>query len=247
MGAVPKAVPSSVAPSAQNSVLISTGPQLGPRERGPYNPTHAQNSVNPQVPRTEVEGETDMLPSPAFGGQATGGTERQSGGAGAPSVPTNGYLFVQGPIDQHYTNPDQGGRNPYRKINNPPTRGMFTRLQDFANNAAHSAQDVSLTGFRVRPGQQRVSHMRNQMPNLGAGYDVGTQFVPRYRPQSPATYRYNPVTGPNDPGTLNSTSFGAGQTAGGIGGNQYTPTPGPPATTSTANQPDTTADMPTWG
>jgi hypothetical protein len=248
MGAVPKAVPSAVAPQAQNSVQVLTGPQLGPREKGPFSPLHPRNSVNPVVPRTEVDGEDGTPSNPRFGGTSSGGTGRISGGEGAPSVPVNGYLFVQGPIDQHYTNADQGGRNPFRKINNPATEGKDTLTEDYGNNAAHDAQDVSLTGFRVRPGQQRTSHMRVQLPNKGRNGSPGIQFIPRYRPQTPATYKYMPATGTQQYGTgvLNSDTYGAGQTAGGIGGNQYTPTPGPPTTTSTANQSSTSAE-PTWG
>lgn len=246
MGAVPsstgRAVPSAIAPSATNSVNILTRPQLGP-----YRPMTG-SSINPQVPRTQVPGEKDMLPNPGFGGYPKVGAQYNSGGAGAPSVPQAGYLFVPGPIDPHYQVESEGTVRPYKRINNPPTRGMFTRLQDFINGIATS-QDVDNAGWRVRHAQQRTSHMRNQLPNRGFGY--GPQwFQPRQAWQAPNTAKFQPVLGTDAYGTgvLNSDTYGAGQTAGGQGGNLFTPVAGPPDTMSTAatGQPGASV-MPTWG
>ena len=246
MAGLPSAVPSSVAPSTVKSVPVLTEPQLGPNTGGSKQPGTGK-VVNPKVPRTEVEGVPAC--NPEFGGYKTQGRPRVSGSAGAPSVPAvGGALFTSPPIDPHYQNEDQGGRNPYRKINNPPTRGMLTWVKAYLNNAAHTAQDVDNAGWRVRPGQQRTSWMRITPPPHGNGYSPET-FVPKQQPQSPNTYKYNPATGTQAYGTgvLNSDSFGAGQTAGGQGGNNYTPAAGPPATTSTAGQSSGASSMPTWG
>jgi hypothetical protein len=216
---------------------------------GPYNPTHPRNSVNPKVGRTEIEG--TPLGNPVFGGYRTRGKPRASGSAGAPSVPVDGYLFTAPPIDPHYLNENQGSRNPYRKINNPATRGMWTRIQTFANNAAHTVQDVDNAGWRVRPGQQRTSYMRNALPPTGIGY-APEMAAPRRLSQRIPVYKYPPALGtqPYGTGVLNSDTFGAGQTYGGQGGNNYSPQPGPPETTSTASQSSGVSgwgQMPTWG
>ena len=252
-GAVPKAVPSSVAPSAQNSVKVLTRPQLGP-----YKPATG-SAIIPEVSVPEYD-PAEITPSPMFGGTRTTGMERESGSGGAPTVPDmNGVLFRKGPIDEHYQNEFQGDRDPYRKINNPPTRGMFTWVKDYVNGIATS-QDVDNVGNKVRHPQQRTSWMRITTPPHADGYSPETS-APHQLPQTPNTYKYGPQIGSqaygvtqnngaagSRKGVLNRDTFGAGQTAGGIGGNQYTPTPGPPDTTSTANQPPVNpTGMPSWG
>ncbi len=180
-----------------------------------------------------------------------------------PSAQNSGGLFPNAPIDPHYQSVFEGTSgalrdgNPYGKVNNPATRGMFTWVKDYINGIATS-QDVDTAGWKQRHAQQRTSHMRITPPPHGGGYAPETA-VPHQLPQSPNTYKYNPVTGTQPYGSghviaggyqhgrvLNSDTYGAGQTAGGIGGNQYTPTPGPPDTTSTAGNegPDY---MPLWG
>jgi hypothetical protein len=240
MSAVPKAVPSAVAPSAQNSVPVLKTPQLGP-----YAPMTG-SAIIPEVPQTEIEGE--IAPNPSFAGPRASGGNRTGGSPGAPSLPVDGFLFRAQPIDDHYT-VEYEGRDPYTKVNNPPTRGMFTWIKDYLNHIALSPQDVDPNGFRTMPGQQRTSHLRTAMPPHGAGFAPET-FQPKQGPQAVRFNRYQPVIGTDAYGTgvLNSDTYGAGQTAGGIGGNQYTPTPGPPPTTSTAGGPNTgTTSMPTWG
>jgi len=233
----PKAVPNAVAPSTSNSVMILKVPQLGP-----YKPMTG-SSINPQVGRTPVEGQPS--PQPQFGGYATAGSEFSAGSEGAPSVPVNGFLFIPQPIDQHYQNTYQG-RNPYGKVNNPPTRGMWTRIQEFPNHIAYN-QVTTQTGFKISGPQQRTSVMRNTLPPLGAGYAPET-FTPRQQPQAIRFNRIRPSTGsdPYGSGVLNNDTLGAGQTAGGIGGNQYTPQPGPPDTTSTSGTNSTSTET-TWG
>lgn len=116
-----------------------------------------------------------------------------------------------------------------------------------------------MAGWKERHPQQRTSVMRNTLPPHGAGYAPETA-VPHQLPQSPNTYKYNPQIGTQAYGSghviaggyqhgrvLNSDTYGAGQTAGGIGGNQYTPAQGPPDTTSTAGNPGPASGMPTWG
>jgi hypothetical protein len=248
--AVGKAIPSAVAPSASNSVPVLTEPQLGP-----YQPMTG-SSVIPVVPQTGTPGEAS--PQPGFGGAWGTGSQFNSGSAGAPSLPPDGFLFRQGPIDAHYLSESET-RNPYGKVNNPPTRGMWTRIQQFVNGIATS-QDTDLTGVKARHPQQRTSVMRNALPARGIGYAPET-YEPRQLPQRENTSKYLPSTGtqaygvttPNGgtgavKGVLNSDTYGAGQTAGGIGGSQYTPQPGPPATYSTASQDIANySGMPTWG
>lgn len=240
MSAVPKAVASAIAPSTANSVPILKDAQLGP-----YRPMTGK-AINPVVPRTQVEGEKDMRSQPGFGGYAGNGSTIEGGSKGAPTVPTDGFLFKKLPIDSHYLT-EHEARNPYGKVNNPATRGKWQRLQNFLNHIALTTQEVDPNGFRNSPPQQRTSVMRNVLPPLGDGYSPET-YTPRQMPQAANTYKYAPSTGTDQYGTgvLNSDTYGAGQTAGGIGGNNYTPTPGPPDTTSIAGS-NGTSVMPTWG
>jgi hypothetical protein len=238
---IPKAVPSAVAPSYQNSVPVLTEAQLGP-----YEPMKG-SSIIPVVPRTTEDGDGEYHPQPGYGGIGKTGSEFTAGSVGAPSVPgMNGVLFTPGPIDDHYVNETEV-RNPYAKVNNPPTRGMFTWVKDYLNHIAFN-QVTTETGFKISGEQQRTSHMRITTPPHGGGYAPET-FVPKQLPQHPNTAKFLPSTGTQGKGTgvLNSDTFGAGQTAGGIGGNQYTPTPGPPTTNSTAGNNAASTTMPTWG
>jgi hypothetical protein len=240
---VGKAVPSAVAPSYNNSVPVLTEAQLGP-----YEPMKG-SAVIPVVPRTEKEGDGDYHPQPGYGGVGMSASQVGVGAESGPSVPgMNGVLFTPGPIDPHYTDEYQAV-NPYAKVNNPPTRGMFTWVKDYLNHIAFS-QRTTETGFKINGPQQRTSYMRITTPPHGGGYAPET-YVPHQLPQHPNTAKFLPATGTQGKGTgvLNSSTLGAGQTAGGIGGNQYTPTPGPPETNSTSN-PNAAASasmMPTWG
>ena len=243
---LPKAVPSSVAPSAQKSVKVLTKAQLGP-----HSPMTGK-AIIPVVPVPEGAPNPDDLKSqPGFGGGVTGGTYFTAGSTGAPTLPElGGTQFKSPPIDAHYVS-EAEIRSSYAKVNNPPTRGRAwsQRIQSFLNHIAQSSQEVDPNGFRTMPPQQRTSVMRNTLPPRADGFSPET-FIPKLMPQSPNTYKYMPVTGTQAYGTgvLNSDQFGAGQTAGGIGGNQYTPTPGPPETTSTADNTSLGASgMPTWG
>lgn len=235
---IPKAVPSAVQPSGINPVPINKEAQ-----REPYQPMTG-SSVNPKVPRTEVEG--DPAPQPHFSGGGDNAGNFQAGSKGAPSVPVDGFLFKAQPIDSHYTAPEEG-RNPYYKVNNPPTRGMWTRIQNFLNGIATS-QDTDNAGWKARHPQQRTSVMRNTLPPHGMGY-APEMSAPRQNTQARHTNRIDPRpigTDPYGTGVLNTETYGAGQTAGGIGGNNYTPTPGPPSTNSITSPADTSG-MPTWG
>ena len=245
--AVPPSVPSAV-PSSVNTVPVLTEPQLSVRQYytspQPGNTGRVTSRV-PYVPATETEGngETPAQPGMARAGSVRG--TRISGNPGAPSVPLDGFLWQPGTIDPHYLSEYQD-INPYTRVNNPPTRGMFTWVKDFLNHIATS-QDVDNAGWKVRHAQQRTSWMRITPPAHGIGYISGEQFTPRQMPQQPNTYKVIKSTGtlPYGSGVLNNDTFGAGQTAGGIGGNQYAPQPGPPPTTSvTASNP---SGMPTWG
>jgi hypothetical protein len=238
---VGKAVPSAVAPSYSNSVPVLTDAQLGP-----YEPMKG-SAIIPVVPRTVQEGDGEYNPQPGYGGIGRTGGQLNDGSEGAPSVPEmNGALFTPGPIDPHYVSEVQE-RNPYAKVNNPPTRGMFTWVKDYLNHIAFN-QVTTETGFKISGAQQRTSHMRITTPPHGAGYAPET-FVPRQLPQHPNTAKFLPAIGTQGRGTgvLNSSTLGAGQTAGGIGGNQYTPTPGPPDTNSTASNSQPISSMPSWG
>jgi hypothetical protein len=239
--ALNKAVPSAVAPSYENSVPVLAEAQLGP-----YEPMKG-SSINPVVPRTVKEGDGEYHSQPGYGGVGTNGSQLDAGNYGAPTVPgMNGVLFTPGPIDSHYTSADEIV-NPYRRVNSPPTRGMFTWVKDYLNGIAAS-QNKTETGFNNRIAQQRTSHMRITTPPHGDGYSPET-FTPRQMPQHPNTAKFLPAVGTQGRGTgvLNSETFGAGQTAGGIGGSNYTPAPGPPTTNSTANTPAPPTVMPTWG
>lgn len=235
--AVAKAVPSAVPFSADNSVQVLTEAQLGP-----YQPMTG-SSVNPSVPRTEIDGE--IPPQPYFtGGYSQGRPEFFAGSAGAPSVPTDGFLFRQGPIDQHYMVQAET-INPYATVGRPGTYGWYTRLQDFQNHTGLGTQDTTLTGFRNLGIQQRTSHMRTALPPVGA-FGVQT-FVPKQQPQAVRYNRIRPSIGtdPYGSGVLNRDTFGAGQTYGGQGGSNYTAAPGPPPTNSITNPP--ASPEATWG
>jgi hypothetical protein len=238
---VPRAVPSAVAPSAATSVPVNDTPTRIPR-------TVAQGGErNPVVPRTPEEGTPDS--QPRYGHAYGTGTIPYSGSEGAPTVPgMNGVLFRKSPADPHYMDPSQGNDNPYDKVNNPAVQGRFTWIKIFANNIGLGSQNKDNAGWNVRAPQQRVSVMRPLMPQHGPGYAPET-FIPRQLPQSDRYNRDFPVTGtdPYGSGVLNADTFGAGQTAGGIGGNRYTPPPGPPETTSTAGQDTNPSGMPSWG
>lgn len=249
MGAVPKAVASAVAPSTDNSVDILTQPQLGP-----HYPASGKGIV-PIVPTRNDVKEADITPQPGFSGYGGVGSPFQAGSEGAPSVPPmNGALFTPGPIDVHYQSVEQE-REPYAKVNNPPTRGMFTFVKTYLNGIALGQQNKESTGWNNRQAQQRTSVMRVTPPAHGMGFTQQT-YTPRINPQNRNTAKYLPATGTvgygsGSPGrytrgVLNSDTFGAGQTAGGVGGNNYTPQPGPPVTTSTAGN-SGTSDMPVWG
>jgi hypothetical protein len=237
--AVPKAVPTAVAPTASTSVAVDTSPQLGP-----YKPMTG-SSVIPAVP---TSGSPEEAPeSPRFAGMADSGSPAESGAAGAPSVPAlGGALFRAGPIDSHYQVQDQGGKDPYATVGRPVPRGMLTWVKSFANHVFNGAQNVNEAGWQQNSPQQRTSWMRVTPPPVSGDYDP-EWFTPHQMPQQPNTYKYNPALGPGDPGTLNSATLGAGQTAGGEGGSRYTPAPGPPDTTSTAGAPQDASGMPTWG
>jgi len=254
MGAVPKAVPSAVAPSVSgNNVTVDTRPQAGP-----YQPMTG-NPVIPQVPRTEDTG--DIRPQPHWVSPHGSATVPGANNTGAPSVPgpeRSGGFFPAPPIDSHYTDETQV-TDPYRRVNSPPTRGMFTWVKAFANHIALGPQVVDANGFRVEPPQQRTSWMRMATPPHGGGY-APEAYVPRQLPQHANTAKFLPALGtvpygttqPNGgtgsaKGPLNRDTYGAGQVAGGIGGSWYTPAPGPPPTTSTAGAAPDTTGMPTWG
>lgn len=235
---IPKAVPSAVHPSASYPVDINDEPQ-----RGPYQPMTG-SSVNPEVPRTEVEGSPASQPFYSGGGGSD--VYAEGGSSGAPTVPVDGFLFKARPVDSHYMS-ELEERNPYHKVNSPPTRGMWTRIQNFVNGIATS-QDVDNAGWKQRHPQQRTSVMRNLLPPHGMGYNPQS-FAPFQQPQQVNIDKINPRpigTDAYGTGVLNADRLGAGQTAGGIGGSNYTPVPGPPVTNAVTN-PQDTSGMPTWG
>jgi hypothetical protein len=124
---------------------------------------------------------------------------------------------------------------------------MFTWVKDYVNGIFLGKQNVDNAGWQTRQAQQRTSVMRITPPAHGDGYSPQT-YLPRQMPQQPNTYKIIKSTGtqPYGTGVLNSDTFGAGQTAGGIGGAAYTPSVGQnPA--SYAVQPGTASAMPTWG
>ena len=243
MGAVAQKITSAV-PSAVtkgNSVPVNQTAQ-----RGPYEPMTGSSYV-PYVPGNEVDEETPWQPAYATVGKT--GQTLTAGSTGAPSVPgMNGALFTPGAIDPHYTVPS--AFNPYAKVNTHATRGMLTWVKAYANHVFNGKQNVSNTGWQQNSAQQRTSYMRITPPPHGAGYAPATS-TPKQMPQQDRTYRFNPTTGNDLPGprrgqgnVLNSTTYGAGQTAGGIGGSQYAPTPSGPDTVPVTS---TSTSMPTWG
>lgn len=236
---VPQSVPPAV-PSAINSVPVLTQPQLGP-----YTPPTG-SSTAPQVPRTFVPGDEHIPGSPRAGNTGSTGSAPFSGSAGAPTVPTDGFLWKPGPIDDHYRSGFMAG-NPNAKVNNPPTSGMFTWVKTFVNGIFLGDQNVDTTGFQAREAQQRTSFMRVTPPPHGGGYAPET-YVPRQQPQQANTYKIVKATGtsPYGSGVLNSDNLGAGQVAGGIGGNLYTPSVGQSPPTSAVG-PSNPGGMPTWG
>jgi hypothetical protein len=236
--AVPKAVPDSVVSSADNTVKVNKTAL-----RGSYKPMTG-SSVNPVVPRTDTGQESPAQPY-FTGGQGRPPTTHYAGSEGAPSVPTDGFLFRSPPIDNHYTVPAET-RDPYGTVGRPGTVGWRSRIQMFQNHTGLGSQNTSNTGFRNLGIQQRTSVMSNALPPIGA---FGTEsYIPRQQPQAVNYNRIRPSVGTDAYGTgvLNRDTFGAGQTAGGIGGNNYTPAPGPPATNSITNPPAVAAE-PTWG
>lgn len=240
--AVAPAVPSAVAQTDTTSVAVDTTPQLGPLQAA----TGATSTV-PQVPTSGQPEEAP--PSPRFAGAAETGSAAESGGAGAPTVPAQTTaLWTPGPIDLHYQDPDEGGRNPYAKVNSPPTRGVIAWTKGFLNHVWNGVQDTDNAGWQQNSAQQRTSVMDIVLPPAGNGYSPQT-YTPHQQPQAASTYRFGPTVGNDAPGprVLNRSAYGAGQTAGGEGGNAYTPTPGPPDTTSTAQAQADTSGMPTWG
>jgi hypothetical protein len=241
--AVTSAVPSAV-PTASNTVVINGTPQ-----RGPHKPMTG-HSVVPYVPRTEEPRADEMAWQPSYATIGTTGRTLESGSPGAPSLPVDGFLFRRGPADPHYLVQAEG-RNPYGKVNNPPTRGMLTWVKAYLNHVFNGKQNVDNAGWQQNSPQQRTSYMRITPPPHGAGYAPETA-VPHQLPQQPNTYRFNPVLGTDAPGVvpgqahiLNRSTYGAGQTAGGVGGSNYTPPPGPPDTTPVASP--QASGMPTWG
>ena len=238
---VPRAVPTAVAPSTDNSVPVSTTPTRVPRI------TSQGGERNPVVPRTPAEGTPDA--QPPYGQVYGSGSIPYSGNAGSPSVPgMNGILFRKAPLDSHYQSMNEGNNNPYDKVNNPAVQGRFSWVKTFINGIGLGVQNQDEAGWNVRSPQQRTSVIRMLMPQHGPGYAPET-FTPKQLPQSDRWNRDIPVIGtdPYGSGVLNADTFGAGQTAGGIGGNRYTPPPGPPETTSTAGQETVPSGMPTWG
>lgn len=234
---IKSAVPNSLPRSTDNSVEVLTAAQLGP-----YQPATG-SSINPKVPQTPVDGE--IAPQPYFtGGNSAVRPAFVAGSAGAPSVPTDGFLFRAPVIDPHYQMPAETC-NPYAKVNALHTVGWQTRVQQFQNHIGLGTQNTTETGFRNLGQQQRTSYMRNAMPPIG-NFGVQT-FDPRPQPQAVRYNRIRPSIGTDayGSGVLNSDTFGAGQTAGGIGGSNYTPNPGPPATNSITTPPVT--GEATWG
>jgi hypothetical protein len=124
---------------------------------------------------------------------------------------------------------------------------MFTWVKDYVNGIFLGKQNVDNAGWQTREAQQRTSVMRITPPPIANGYSP-EWYLPKQMPQQPNTYKIIKSTG-NDPygtGVLNNDTFGAGQTAGGIGGNNYTPSVGQNPPTS-AVQPSGGTGMPTWG
>jgi hypothetical protein len=238
MGAVPKSVPSAVTPSSPDSVKVDTDPQLGP-----YQPMQG-SSVVPAVPRSDNLTSSGLTGQPGYGGTTGVGSPAAGGSHGAPSVPARGFLFTRGPIDPHYTDTAQAA-DPYRRVNSPATRGMFTFVLNYANHVFNGKQDTDNAGWQQNSPQQRTSVMRVTPPPHGSGYDPAF-YKPTQQPQAVNTYKYGPVLGsdPYGSGVLNRDTYGAGQVAGGMGGNTYTPQPGPPDTTVAGTS---GSGEPVWG
>lgn len=240
MGAVPKAVPSAVNPA--NSVPVNEKAQ-----RSPYVPTTG-SSVVPYVPGHDDHEETPYQPEYATTGRV--GKTLSTTVNAAPSVPgMNGVLFTAGPIDDHYHS--VSGIDPYAKVNAPKHVTPMGLLKSFANHVFNGKQNVDNAGWQQNSPQQRTSYMRvTALPSGSVGYAPET-FEPRQQAQAPRTQRFLPTIGTDQPGQvpgqgviLNSTTFGAGQTAGGRGGNQYTPPVAPPDTTPVAASNNS---QPMWG
>ena len=241
MGAVPQAIASAV-PSAVTTA--GSVPVNGRPQRGPYQPMTG-SSVVPYVPSTDEPDADEMAWQPSYGTAGKTGATLADGSTGAPSVPAQtSALWTPGPIDPHYTVPS--GRNPYAKTV-APTRGMLTFIKSFANHVWNGRQNVDNAGWQQGSPQQRTSYMRILPPPQGGGFAPATS-TPQQMPQQPRTARFGPTTGTDAPGVrvLNSSTYGAGQTAGGIGGSQYTPAASPPDSTPVASVP-AGSGMPTWG
>jgi hypothetical protein len=238
---IPRAVPSAVAPSTANTVPVNAGPTRDPRL------TAQGGTRNPVVPKTPAEGIPAAQPS--YGSPGHTGVSPDYGSDGAPSVPPmNGILFRKSPADAHYTDTREVN-DPYDKVNNPAPRGRYTWIKTFINGIGLGTQNRENTGWNIRQPQQRTSVWRPLMPGHAAGFAPQT-FTPRQLPQTPRWNRDIPIIGtdPYGTGVLNADTFGAGQTAGGIGGSRYTPPPGPPETISTADQGiSNSSGMPSWG
>lgn len=237
MTGISPAVPSAVAPSAKNSVPVLTEAQLGP-----YQPMAGDQ----EVPQVGTHSDGDEPAQPGYGGYSGQGAPPDTG-TGAPSVPDVALIYKAPPIDSHYLSEFEA-KNPYSKVNNPPTRGMFTWVKTYLNHVFNGTQTVNEAGWQQNSPQQRNSVMRITPPPRGMGYDPETA-APVQLPQQPNTQKFLPATGtdPYGSGVLNSDTFGAGQTAGGVGGNTYTPSPGPPPTTQSSGYAAQDAGMPTWG
>lgn len=243
MGAVPQAIPSAVPSAVTGSNTVPVNQRA---QRLPHQPMTGKSRV-PYVPGGQADAETPW--QPAYATVGTTGRTLESGSPGAPSLPLDGVLFKRGPADPHYL--VESGPPPVPKVNNPPTRGMLTFVKSYLNHVFQGKQHVDNAGWQQSAPQQRTSYMRFLPPPRGGGYAPET-FTPRLNPQQPRTYRFNPTTGNDAPGprpgqflVLNTVTYGAGQTAGGIGGNQYTPPASPPATTTVT--PGGSSGMPTWG
>jgi hypothetical protein len=161
----------------------------------------------------------------------------------------NGVLFTQGPIDDHYHTVSD--IDPYKKVNAPKHITPMGLIKSYANHVFNGKQNVDNAGWQQNSPQQRTSYLRmTALPSGSSGYAPATS-VPKPQPQQPRTQRFLPTIGSDQPGAvrgqsviLNSTTFGAGQTAGGIGGNNYTPpVPGPDTTPVAA----TNGSQPMWG
>lgn len=242
MATAPESVPSSVPKSTQQTspLQVDEKPQLT------FRIPPGGKSVVPMVPRSDGLTQFDIPAQPVVGKGVTIGQLPESGMPGAPSVPQNlalGQFFVAPSIDEHYLE-ERMSSNPYQRVNNPPTRGMWTWVKDYANHV-FNAQTTDSAGWQQNSDQQRTSHMRITGPPLSDGYSPES-FTPHQQPQFARTQQVMPVTGsdPYGSGVLNRDRFGAGQVAAGQGGANYTPSPGSPPVNEV---PPNTSDMPVWG